>query len=420
MLNGVSCRRVYESFCNGDSNHGGVTGRKGFVNLIRSQLGLTTDRLGRPRVENASFSPSEISLRELAESICGHDWVQTLDPSRTQGVPVFEAGANSAITPGNLPNVSAYLGSVSGLLEARLLSAYQTPEFIADRIFQNIPTKVRQSKLIGTGRIGDASQQRNPGQPHQRAQFEERYVETPETKQDALAVDVTFEAVFFDQTNSVLDQAGSVGRELGLRKEKDCFDVLSGATNPYNYRGVAYNTYLTSGNWINDHSNPLSDWTDLNTARALFSRMTDQETGERILTTPNTLVVAPTQVETANYIMNATAIELRTNSAANVAHAASRESGRYELLSSPVLDQRLTDADGLNLSQSNADAYWWMLVAGGEQSAFVYMENWGMTTQTAATDSYTMADHKLMLSMFANQMGVPMVREPRFVVRNKN
>jgi hypothetical protein len=419
MLDGVSCRRVYESFCSGDSNYNGVSGRQGFVNLVRNQLGLTTDRFGRPRVENPKFSPNEVSLRELAESVVGANWVRSLEPGKTQGVRVFEDG-NAAITPGNLPNVSAFLGSVSGLLEARLLAAYQTPEFIADRIFQVIPTKVRQSKLIGTGRIGDASRRRNPGDPHARAQFEERHITTPETQQDALAVDVTFEAVFFDQTNSVLEQASSVGRELGLRKEKECFDVFSGHVNPYNYRGVAYNTYLTSGNWINDQSNPLADWTDLNAARSLFSRMTDQETGERILTTPNALVVSPNQVETANYIMNATAIELRTNSAANVAHANSRESGRYEILSSPVLDQRLTDADGLNLAQSAADAYWWMLVTGGDQSAFVYMENWGMTTQTAATDSYTMADHKLMLSMFANQMGVPMVREPRFVVRNKN
>lgn len=422
MFDGVNGRRVFESFCSGDSAHNGVTGRQGFVNLVRDQLGLTYDRANRPRVVNPRFLPSDFHIRELAESICGYEWVKSLEPGRQRGYQVLEAGpgVNTAVTPGMLPNVSAFLGSVTGLLEAQILTAYQKPEFIADRIFFAIPSKTRQMKLIGTGRIGDASRRRNPGESHARAQFGERYSITPETYNDALAVDVTFEAVFFDQTHEVLERARSVGDELGLRKEFDCFDVLAGIVNPYNYNGTSYNTYLTGGgNWINDHDNSLVDWTSLDAARMLFSRMTDQETGNRIVVTPNLLVVSPARVETANYIQGATENETRTQTASEIRRGPNREGKRYEVLSSPILDQRLTDPLGGNLSQADADDRWWMAETGKEGGAYVYIENWGMTTETAAADSYTARDHKLMLSVFADQMGTPMVGEPRKTVRNK-
>jgi hypothetical protein len=234
---------------------------------------------------------------------------------------------------------------------------------------------------------------------------------------------VTFEAVYFDQTTQVTERANSVGEELGLRKEFDGMDVIAGVTNPYNYGGSSYNTYLTSGNWTNDHSNPLVDWTDLDLSRQLFSRMTDQETGNRVTVVPDTMLVAPAKIETAHYVQNATEVGYESNPAAadnNQRKSANREGGRYKILSSPYMDQRLTDADGLNLSQANADKYWWMLKAKGNRSAFVYVENWGVTINRAAPNDFTMLNQKLLLAVFADYMGKFAVREPRYVVRSKN
>lgn len=420
---GTNIRQAFESFAHPqNSPEARMGGAREFVKAFRGELGLTVNKFGRPTLENAQMSPREHSLRLLAESLCGYEWVDRLGQSQAYGSEVFESG-NAAITPGNLPNVSAFLGSVSGLLDAAMLEGYEKPEFVIDQLVETVPSRTRQTKLIGTGRIGDQSKHRNPGDPHPFAQFSERYVTTPETQNDALACSVTFESVFYDQTNDVLDQANRVGEELGLRKEFDGMDMIAGVTNPYNYKGTSYNTYLTTGNWINDHSNVLADWTDLDLARQLFSRMTDQETGNRVTVMPDTLLVAPAKVETAHYILNATEVGYESNPAAadnNRRVSANREGGRYAIVSSPYLDQRLTDADGLNLSQANADKYWWMLKAKGNRSAFVYVENWGVTISRAAPNDFTMLNHKLLLAVFADQMGSFMVREPRYVVRNKN
>lgn len=236
MLNGANTRRVFESFKAGDSQHNGVSGAAGFVRLIESQLGLTTNEFGRPTIRNAKMKPREFSLRVLAESLCGYEWAEALSQTQPGRGLVLEAGGgNSMVTPGNLPNVSAFLGSVSGLLDAAVLEGYEKPEYIIDELVETVPSRTRQTKLIGTGRIGDAAGTRNPGDGHPFAQFNERYITTPETKNQALACGVTFEAVYFDQTTEVLDQANRVGDELALRKEFDGLDVIAGIDNPYKY-----------------------------------------------------------------------------------------------------------------------------------------------------------------------------------------
>ena len=435
-MRGADLRRTFESFCNGDSNFRGEPGPRGFVRLVRAELGLSRDNYGRHRVQETvvgeggvatpRLRPEELSLKGLAMAICGESYVEAMNPAYEdptdsiagENYLAAEAdGAAGAITPGNSPNVSAYLGSVTGLLEAKVLEAYNEPEYISDRLVTVIPSNLRQEKLIGHGRIGNRRAIRNPGEAHARAQFKERFVTTPETENYGLAVDVTKEAVFFDQTNQILERAEAVGHELALGKEFDIIDVFVGVTNPYNYNGTSYNTYLTSGNWINDQSNPLLDHTDLNLMRELFSRMTDQETSNRVTITPDCLLVSPSKVETAHQIMRATTYQQRTNSQAEVREGPNREAGRYEILSSPYVDQRLTDSDGLALSQSNANDYWW---AWQKSKAFYWCENWSVTTKKATPDNYTMLDRGLVLSVFSDYMGVAGVREPRAVVRNKN
>jgi hypothetical protein len=194
-------------------------------------------------------------------------------------------------------------------------------------------------------------------------------------------------------------------------------DVVLGLTNTYSYRGTTYNTYLTSGNWINSHSNALVDWTDLDAALQLFSAMTDQETGERVLVTPSTLLVMPYKQLTAGYILNATEIETRSNSSTEVRRGRNPLAGQYQVLSSPIAYQRLTDADGGNLAASAAREYWFF---GDFGRAFGYMENWALAVERTRPDDYTMRDRNLLVSVFANEMGTPAVLEPRQVVRNVN
>lgn len=445
---GVDLRRSYESFSNGDSAFETASGRKvsgpdGFVSAIRADLGLSKDEAtGKLKVKEGGVAPESFSFEALANACFGYEAMGRLRESqgrlwnthefkhRYGGTPVaYEAGGAmpGALTPGDFPNVSTFLGSVTGLLEAKMLSGYQNPGYKMDTIFPSIPTNSRQFKMIAASRIGDASKKRNPGESYPSAQVTERYVTTPETTQDALATHVTFEAVFFQTTAmNVLASARAVGVELGLRKEIECIQVLIGFTNPYNYNGTDYNTYQAASPWINTVTGgDLVDWTDLAEVRAYFSRMTDQETGNRVVIQPNVLWHAPARIDQVSYILNATEVERRTNSAAEVAHSSARErTYGYTPQYSEYVDQMLTATaanGGLALSQSNADKYFWLIESRGpENTAFAYAENWALTTEEASPDSYTSKNHKLVLSVFADQMGVPFVVEPRkaFMVTN--
>lgn len=424
-----SIRNKFEEYCPNDASpERRMAGAQAFAEHFAMELGYQINEFGRPVLKDQRIHPSQISLRGLAESLCGYEWVESLGAHTAAGAKVggriFEAGGGSgvAMVPGQIPNVSAYLGSVSGLLQAAMLETYDKPEYIIDQIVEVIPSKTRQTKLIGLGRIGDQSKRRNPGEAHPFAQVQERYITTPETQQDALAGAVTYEAVFFDQTQQVLEQMRGIGTELGLRKELDGFAVFAGVSNPYVYNGTGYSTYLTSGNWINDQSNQLDDWTDINNAEELGSRMTDQETGNRIGITYDTLVVSPARRATADYIVGATNVEARTPTTMAVVASGKNRVKPYKILSSVYLDQVLTATaanNGLALSQSNANLYWWM-VKTGRGGAFVRVENWPLAVEEAAPNDFTMKNHKIVLAVFADQMHIFSVREPRNVIRNKN
>lgn len=423
MINGANTRRLYESFSKGDTNHKGQSGPGGFVRFVRDHIGLSEDEFGRPALVETleggkrRIRPEEFSLRELAESVVGSEWVSTLDPRRSQGmVPVAEAGE---VVPSMFNNISAFNGTVGGLLEVKVLEAYRKPTFVADQLVRTISTRQRSEKLPATSRIGDVAETMQPAQAHPRAQFGERYVTTPDTQKRGLAIDVTTEAVFFDLTNEMLMRAESIGEEIGLRKEKLVLGVVIGATNPYIYGGTAYNTYLTSGNWINDHANQLDDWTDIDNAEQLFAAMTDQEKGERITVVPDLLLATPFKKRTAMHILNATEIGEYTASAAQERRGSNSDM-TFKLVTTPILDQMLQAAaaiGGLALAASAAKHYWFLMEA---KRAFGYMENWALNVQRASATDYAMLDKGLIMSIFADEMGIPVVLEPRYVTRNKD
>ena len=181
--------------------------------------------------------------------------------------------------------------------------------------------------------------------------------------------------------------------------------------------------------YFNDFSNPLTDWTSLQADILKFARMQDPYTGKRLLIVPNTILVNPAKVATANLIVSATGTERRTAPGATQATASTLNvsltpsnpySGQFEVLSSPLLEQMCTAAaadGGLALSQSNADEYWWMLEAG---KSFRYMQNYPLSVAQSAPNQYEMLDKGIVATYFANERGIPSVWSPWHIVRNTN
>lgn len=442
-MNPMKIRSLFESRAK-QSN-----GRWRFLCEMRQGLGLCDangnehrDYAGNRCIKDAKLRPEQFSLQELAEGIVGPSWRALFSPDSqalnryTLARSMMEGATDRAllentgigIDPTAFANINTFTSVVGGLVEIKILEAFQNPTLIADKLAPAEPTKLNGQKIIGLNRIGDRAKERKPGEPHPRAQFNERWVQTPETSEYALAVEVNKEAVFFDLTSQVLQNAALVGEEIAYRKELRVIDAFIGVTNTFNYNGSGYNTYVTSRTlgYLNDLSNPLVDWTSLQSAKLLTMRQQDPSTDKRILVNPNLVVVNPAKVATAELILSATQTERRTGSGSpaqtgsnplNISVSPGAPFTGMQVLSSPLIEQRCVAADGLNLSQANADEYWWVLEGG---KFMKYMQNYPLSVSQAAPNTYEMLDRGIVAAYFANERGVPAILSPWHIVRNKN
>lgn len=430
-------------------------GPVGFVRTMQTALGLRDkngvrhrDKDGRPVLESQVITPDSVSLRGLATAVFGDCGAESLDSQLQQQAPtigalhgdVLEAGND--IVPGNFHNITAYNETVAGLLEAKILEAYNSPEFISSMLTQNIPSNKVQEKFIGISTPADTAQERKPGQSHSRAALTERYVTTPITQNRANAIDVTREAVMFDQTRQVLQHAELVSKTLALRKEYLVLDTVLGVTNTYTYGGTTYYTYVASGgNWVNVINNDLTDWTSLDQVWLMFSQMTDQETGQPIAIDARDLLVMPANLHLMEKILTDTGVEQAEGTNRTIIGIGKNPAaGRWNSpMYSPYAYKRMVDtaSDDNNMSAglcsriSDQNSYSWgasdratyggsIWYAGAFKKAFCYVENLPLTIVRAAPTSYEMADRGLVFSMFCDEMGIPGILDPRYVIRSQN
>lgn len=384
---------------------------------------------GQPWKPPATAKASEVSLRDLAEAIMGHDFVEShYHPN--SGIDfgnrlIMEA----AIDPTAFLNISTFNLSVAGLVNAEIIEKFEHPQYIGRELVTIKPTKMNGQKMIGVGRISpqtSAVKGRKPGEAHAEIGLTDQYKTTPETVEQALKCRVTKEAVFFDLTGEVLEAAGEIGDELAYGLEKDLADMVLGVTNSYNFNGTSYNTYQTASPFINDHSNPLADQNDIDDARQLFVGMTDPVTGREITITGYTVLCMPGRELKFREAIFGPTVQLGTQLNSNFPSRWTQSpnvisqvlGGAVNLVPlTAIWYNRATAADGLNLSASNAKEYWFI---GDPKRAFYLMENWPLTPWQASADELTMKDHGLVAVYGANYRAVPFVNEPRFVVRNKN
>ncbi|MDE2471488.1 MAG: hypothetical protein KGL35_22865, partial [Bradyrhizobium sp.] len=350
-------------------------------------------------------------------------------------INVLEAGTD--IAPSQFANISAFNAVTAGLYEAKILEIYQRPEFIAQQLAKTEPSVRRAEKIVGVSLIGDVAEERKPGNEHKRATLSERYVTGPVTQNKALAIDITREAIMFDYSKQLMTQAEKVGEAMAMRREYLTIQTVLGVHNTYTYDGTNYTTYLASsdnGNWVNKlASNAITDWTNLNSVEKLLTQMTDQETGQPINVPARQILVMPARYESASYALKFTQVERASSGAgAGGLNTALAErgfgpnpyNGRYELLPGSIWVRRIatnltTDpiAKGLGLTDTNADQYSWI---GDFQRAFQYSQQLPLTTIRVDANNYEMANRGLVYSIFIDEMGIPMVLDPRFVVMSTN
>lgn len=422
-----------------DNNRDYRAGCMAFLRSWNEQLGLNPDAQGgqdtyltedfRPVWGiDGRMKPSEVTISALAEAIIGRDTLQDLYGANSG----FEVASlrEAAIDPTAFLNINLFNLATAGLVNARIMEAFVSPQYIGKDLVTTVPTNMNGHKIIGVTGIAPqtaAAKARAPGASHASVGLGEAWQTTPETTEQALKVEITKEAVFFEQaTGEIMQKANMIGDELAYGQEKDIARIVTGVTNNYNRNGTSYDTYQASTPWINTHTNEFSDETDVDDARALLLGMTDPDTGREIDITVSTILCSPYRELTFREQLFGTQVSLQTQISSSVA-------GRMKLTSSQInqvakgtlnllpLTQIwhnilvASSPDGLGLTATQAKGYWWW---GDFKKAFEWHENWPLTPWQAAATELTMKDRGLIAVHGANYRGVAYSREPRYAIRN--
>jgi hypothetical protein len=349
--------------------------------------------------------PEDFSVRDLAEALVpeGRDWVRMLDPRASGSVSVLESGDGV--------DVSAFQNIAGQVVYSKIMESYNQEAFTVSKLVDTIPTRLDGEKIPGISRVSDDVDEVGPGMPYPHLGFGEDYVETPSTTKRGFIVPVTKETIFFDRTHLILSRAAEVGEVLGLNREKRLIDLVIGATNNYNWKGATYDTYQTSGPWVNElASNELVDWENVDAAEQLFADMVDPNTGEPVLVQGTTVLVAPAYRHAAHRVFNAAEITF-TATSSQTATVATNPLANYR-----VHDSRLVYRRVIASGESAADAKkWWFL--GDFRRAFAYMENWPITVTQAPIGSEADFNNDIVLRFKASERGAAAVLNPRYVVK---
>jgi len=361
---------------------------------------LTLGAEGKP----GGLRPQDFSIRQLAEAFNGRAWVDNLDP-RNQG---------SFLESGSAVDSTAFSNITGQLMVNQVMEGYRNEAFVFSRLFRTIPTRLSGEKIPGITMIGDKAQAIQEGMPYPHVGVGEDYIETPATVKDGLILPVTREAIFFDRTGLLLQNASQVGEALGLRKEKNCIKIFTGETTAYKWKGTSYATYQTSTPWINKLAGStyaLADWTTVEKAESLFNDMLDPNTSEPILISALTLITSPALKHTANRILNATEIRQTAGSSLTLS-GNPLAGGGYNAEYSRLLYRTIAaESSG---SAAKAAATWFL---GDVSKAFAYMENWPITVTQAPQNSEAEFTQDIVLRYKASERGAGAVLDPRFVVR---
>lgn len=461
MIGASSIRNLWNAYGGGKS----PKGRRLFENRIRHGLGLCDaegraykdqhgNQIAKPAPNDAALSPDEFSLRNLAEGMLGnegteimfgehrkHDY-QRLLAARENLILAYGEGAEATrmaltesssigIDPTAFANTNTFTAVVGGLVERAILGGFENADYIMDDIFATKASKSNGQKLIGVTPLGDIAKRRLPGEPHPPAQFEERWVTTPETEEWAAQVAVSKEAVFFDLTDQILTRAGQIGESLKLRKEYQCTDVLLGVVNNFKFNDTAYNTYQTSQTlgYKNDFSNPFLDWNSLNAMEVLAYKMADPKTLKPIKVNPNLIVCMPYKKNMIQLAVNSMESGMRTGTGTQQTSmplytsktAGNPYAGRFTVKTSQYLLERALASDGLNLAENAAQEYWFAIEQNGpDKSAFVWIQNWPLTISQGSQNTSEMLSRGIVANYFANYRGVAASVSPWRVIRCKN
>lgn len=325
---------------------------------------------------------------------------------------------------GEAVDVSAFSAITGQLYVTAVNKGWENAEAVSDRIFTNFPTQLSGEKIPWLSNIFGATpgdSDIHPGMNYPELTFGPRWITSPRTKKKGGILSLSMEFMLFDRTGQAGSMGGEkVGEAIRYDKEYLCLRMFLGLDQSYNLNGTAYNTYLTTGtNYVNAQSaTPLVDYTSVNNAIYLFSKILDPDTGRPIrIGMPPDMFVMPFAVMNAKRILTATGTQtVYPGYSAATPPAPGNvkfDSGNpinwgINLMTSPIAYQLLINS-GLTATQANA--YWW---SGDFKKTFYYAENFPFQSFQAAPQNLKDFEQDIQLRFKVREMGAPFVWDPRY------
>lgn len=358
-------------------------------------------------LNDGSIKPEDFSIRELFEECIpdGRELAELMNPRYPGPGTRALTEAAGAIAASDFSNISGQI------VYTRLMEKLDNEEFAMTRLIPTQSTPYDGEKIAGIDSLGDQAQTVGELQEYPLIGTSENYIETPQTTKRGFIVPVSKEAIFFDRTNRLLDEAGQVGYWLGVNKEKRAIDAVideNTTVHRYKWRGTSYATYQAATPWINIASaNPLVDWTDVDAAQQVLNAITDPGTGEPVVITPTHLICEKAQEAAAWRVANATEIVMHSGGYATSGNLTETRAPNQFRSLFQIVCTRLIGA------RSGTAGMWWY---GTPAKACVYMENWPISV--IRQDEGPAMFHRDIVTQFrCSERGQYAVIEPRVLVR---
>lgn len=387
------------------------------VNLreLKRQYQLEPQRCVQQLTENiqeGKLKPENFSIRDLFEALQEHgsELLYEMSFRRSGGRSTREImEAVGASTSGDFSNITGQI------VVTIVRDKYENPDLLWPQLVTNHPTEfIDGERVPGIGRIGDKAEKVEEGAEYPVVGTNEEWTDTPPTVKHGFRVEATREIIIMDRTGLFLERCGEGAYWAGVLKEKEVLDLATGQINNYNRNGVATNTYLTSGAYINDQTgNALSgagnEWLALQNADFLFQAMTDPNTGEPIGIPRNPQLLVPYQLmRTAGRIVTATQVET-VDMRANATTVRTLGPNPYRDRVPQVLSNQYVGA------RSGSSTKWFY---GDFKRALRWSEVWDIETVTAADNNEVMFTRDVWVRHKVSYRGKGWVFEPRFATRN--
>lgn len=370
----------------------------------------------------------DISIREIAEGMLGHNWYSKLEAYAGQRrVSGVREGRIVSATEGastEAVDASAFADITGQLLVNEVKQGYESADLVGDELVETIPItngNLGPQRTPWLSQVVDDASTIQPGMPYPKTQFTQQYIDYPAPEKFGEICAVTMEAIYSDLTSQIYDSANSVGRRVGINREERILKIVLGISNNHSWNGSSYNTYQTSTPWINvKSSNPITDWTHINELEYLFMNMVDPVTGKAIMVKPEWMLVMPYKYYTHKRILTATDVRTGDGASTTMAtYAPTPLETNYKLIRSQFAFNLLTLASasgGGGITAANAKEYAYF----GSKKAFVWRQAEPMTVVEAPTGNPMEFNQDIALAVKARCWGVAAVRDPRYVVKSYN